>query len=106
MTGIRALAIAALVAVTLSACAAPDPDASGSELYGHYCAQCHGDRLEGGTAIPLGPGSDAVDVTDEAIVAHVREGDAEAGMPAFNLSTAQIETIIGYLREVQAGGTP
>lgn len=106
MSRTLALVLTALLPIVLAACAAPDPNASGSELYAHYCAQCHGENLEGDTAIALGPGSEAVGVSDEAIQAHVREGDAEVGMPAFNLSTAQIDTIIAYLREVQAGATP
>lgn len=95
-----------LVALVGAACAAPDPDASGADLYGRWCSECHGDSLQGAEAIALGPGSEAVDVSDEAIREHIREGDPEVGMPAFNLSSGQLDEIIRYVRAVQAGAAP
>ncbi len=80
-------------------------DLSGRDLYTMGCAYCHGLGLEGTEIAPdLGPGSDAAEESDGRLARQIEEGEDE--MPAFGniLTDEQIQRIIEYLRDVQAGG--
>ncbi len=80
-------------------------DLSGRDLYTMGCAYCHGLNLEGTDIAPdLGPGSDAAEESDNRLVRQIQEGEDE--MPAFGniLTDEQIQRIVEYLRQVQAGG--
>jgi mono/diheme cytochrome c family protein len=77
---------------------------TGRDIYVLGCSRCHGVQLDGGEGIPgLGFGSDAVDESDARIAKRIREGKAD--MPAFGgtLGDEQIQMLIEYLREAQAG---
>ncbi|HEX6946965.1 MAG TPA: cytochrome c [Acidimicrobiia bacterium] len=98
----RRIAILA-VALVIAACGVerPPPDASGEEIYRSLCANCHGANLEGRIGPALGPASNAADQPDSFIETTVLHG--RGSMPSFRtvLDEAQVERLIGYLREVQ-----
>lgn len=100
----RRLAILALVGVFVSACMGrPAADAGGEEIYLRLCSNCHGDQLEGGIGPALGPGSNAARQPDEFLSVTITEGRGR--MPSFSsvLSDEQVNRLVGYLREAQAG---
>jgi cytochrome c oxidase cbb3-type subunit 3 len=75
---------------------------TGHELFNLACAACHGLHLEGGEVAPdLGPGSGAVEESDERLALQITQGDEE--MPAFGgtLDEDQIRLIVEFLREAQ-----
>lgn len=100
----RQVAIVALLGVLVAACVGrPATDASGEEIYLQLCSNCHGDRLEGGIGPPLGAGSNAADQPNEYLRLTITEGRGR--MPSFSssLSEDQVQRLIDYLREAQAG---
>lgn len=104
MAAMRRLVPFAVAAVLAACTAAPAPDATGAEIFDQLCARCHGAGLEGGVGPALGPGSAVVDRPDEYIVTVVTRGQGR--MPSFGgtLSEEQVERVVAYLRERQAGG--
>jgi mono/diheme cytochrome c family protein len=100
----RRVAIVALLGVLMSSCVGrPDADATGEEIYLQLCSNCHGDQLEGGVGPPLGPGSNAAEQPDEFL--HVTITQGRGRMPSFSssLTDDQVDRLIAYLREAQAG---
>jgi mono/diheme cytochrome c family protein len=98
----RRLALVALIGVLATACVGrPAENATGEEIYLQLCSNCHGDGLEGGLGPALGPGSSAAGQPDEFLRVTIDEGRGR--MPSFSstLSDAQVERLIGYLREEQ-----
>lgn len=100
---------------SLDASAAPNPlwrtpiaddSLDGRDLFVMACARCHGPELDGieGVAPAIGRRSDAAEESDAWITGRIRNGEDE--MPRFGriLTSEQIDLIVGYLREVQAGG--
>lgn len=78
---------------------------TGREVFLMGCARCHGANLEGTEDAPdLGKGSEAVDESDARLAKRIRDGKDE--MPRFGqvLNESQIEALVAYLRETQAGG--
>lgn len=91
--------------VALAACSgAPAEDATGGDIYLQLCASCHARDLSGGVGPALGPGSGAVDLSDE-VIAHTISRGKGSGMPAFSrtLSDAQIDRVVAFVREHQSG---
>ena len=82
----------------------PAEDATGEEIYVQLCARCHAEDLSGGVGPPLGPGSQAEVEGEEFIEFSIRNGRGR--MPSFSatLSDAQIDRLVDYILEVQAGG--
>jgi mono/diheme cytochrome c family protein len=86
----------------------------GAELYGTYCATCHGDNGQGngpGTVgnASAGPAAFPTDMSETYIFWRVWEGVPESIMPAFNwlLSEADIWDITAHLQDMtstQGGG--
>ena len=78
------------------------PDATGRQVYGAFCASCHGDDLGGGFGPALGPGSDVVDMTDEFYRFTIEHGLGR--MPSFgsSLTDEQVDRVVAYVHEVQA----
>ncbi len=76
---------------------------TGRELYTMACASCHLTDLSGDTGPALGPGSDAVEDSDERLARRIMLGEDE--MPAFGstLTEEQIGLLIEYIRSVQEG---
>jgi cytochrome c551 len=94
----------ALLFVVIAACSgAPEPGATGAEIYRQVCANCHATDLSGGIGPPVGEGSVSVSLPDDYLRLTIREG--RGAMPAFSrtLTEDQIERVIGYLRERQRG---
>lgn len=91
------------MAMTLSACngGVPDEDASGEEIYGQLCARCHAEDLTGNVGPDLGPESNVAIEDDAYIEFTVMNGRGR--MPSFSsLDEAQLDRLIGYIREVQS----
>jgi aldose sugar dehydrogenase len=110
-----AVALLSFPALTLSLASAqpaPAPAAAptgpppppGRELFTTNCASCHGADLSGGRAPSLFSDALLSARTDAALTATIRNGIADAGMPAFKdmLSEDQISQTIAYMR-VQSG---
>lgn len=72
-------------------------------VYASTCARCHGADLSGGDGPALGPSSHSLGEPDEHLFEAIKFGRDE--MPAFidEFTDEQIEAIIAYIREVQAG---
>ncbi len=86
----------------LGACTGrPTDDATGEEIYLQLCANCHAEDLSGGIGPALGPGSNSAERPDEFLELAILRG--RGSMPSFasSLDTAQLNKLIGYLREVQ-----
>ena len=99
------LAAALLAAGSLTACSGrPAEDTTGEEIYVQLCARCHGDDLGGGIGPALGAGSAAADEPDEFVRFTIVNG--RGSMPSFStsLDEEQVERLVEYIREVQAGG--
>ena len=83
-----------------------DEALTGRDLYTMACSRCHG--LDLGGIEDVGPSldgrSDAAEDSDSRLGKRIREGEEE--MPRFGtvLTDAQIDLIVAYLREAQAGG--
>jgi mono/diheme cytochrome c family protein len=73
------------------------------ETFNDTCARCHGVDLAGGTGPALGPTAHSLGEPDEHLIEAITFGRDE--MPAFGdeLSEEQIQAIVDYIREVQAG---
>lgn len=75
--------------------------------FANSCASCHGPDMRGTTgppaAPPLGPTSHSLTEPDEHLIEAIAFGRDE--MPAFvdELTTEEIEEIVRYIRQVQAG---
>lgn len=97
------LVAAATIAVAVAGCDGPEADATGQEIFAQVCARCHSADLSGGVGPSLGPGSNAAAQSDEFLVTTITEGRGR--MPSFQetLTAEQIERVVGYLREQQAG---
>lgn len=81
----------------------PEAAAGGKDLYDANCAACHGTDLEGGVGPPLDRTSEASELSDARYVLRITEGRGD--MPGFadQLTSAEIDEIIAYIRDVQGG---
>lgn len=98
----RRLGATVLVALALSACASGQPGDgdTGEEIYAELCANCHGADLGGALGPALGPGSSVAQEDDAYLEFTISNGRGR--MPSFpSLDATQIESLIGYIREVQ-----
>ncbi len=70
-------------------------------LYTELCANCHGENLEGGSAPALLGETWKHGGDDASLARSIREGNLEAGMPAFGtaVSEKEIRGLIVYIRE-------
>ncbi len=92
-----------LLMVWLSAAAEPD----GAELFGRYCAACHGDKGNGGVGVPLALPSFLDSVDDRFLATTIRYGRPGRVMPAFDaLSDAQIGAIVRFIRSWSKQAAP
>jgi len=81
----------------------PEEDASGEEIYGLLCSNCHAEDLRGGALGPsLGPGSNSETQPDAFIEFAIVNG--KGSMPSFGnvLNDAQVDRLVDYIRQVQA----
>ncbi len=89
--------LALLFALLVSGPASAGPD--GAALYGRHCAACHGNDGHGGVGVPLALPDFLANVSDTYFFKTIRQGRPGRVMPAFNnLSSAQLQAIIGYIR--------
>lgn len=105
--GSAALGLAASVARV--AADPPTPAASNPQppaTFTQFCAACHGERGAGGQGPGLIVGIWPHGGDDASLVASIRHGYPEAGMPAFagTLSDAQIQEIIQWLKSQRLFG--
>ncbi|MDE0673971.1 MAG: cytochrome c [Acidimicrobiia bacterium] len=102
-TGRRRVALLALFVGFVTACSSPPSEtATGPELYSQLCSSCHGVGLEGEVGPPLGEGSPSATLPDSYLVTSIRRGIGT--MPSFDhLSEGQVNRLIAFLRDVQAG---
>ncbi len=74
----------------------------GQELYNRSCAACHASDGSGGAGLPLGPGSNAVDLSDGQLFGAIEVGPGT--MPSFDrLTDQQITSLVEYVRDLQDG---
>lgn len=100
----RRLVLLALIAMLAAGCIGrPESDASGEEIYLQLCSNCHGEDLGGRVGPALGPGSNAAEQPDEFLRVTVVEGRGRMPSFASTLDEGQVERLIDYLREEQAG---
>jgi len=78
------------------------PDATGQQVYGVFCASCHGEDLSGGFGPALGVGSDAADMTDEFYRFTIEHGLGRMPSYGSSLTDVQVDRVVAYLREAQA----
>ncbi len=84
----------------LTGCGGSTEGKFGQELYEQTCSGCHAADGSGGTGKPLGPGSGAVDLTDDQIASVIRVGPGS--MPSYDrLTDEQVESLVDYIRELQ-----
>jgi glucose/arabinose dehydrogenase len=70
-------------------------------LYGELCANCHGAKLEGGKGGSLRGNPWKHGGDDASLARSIRDGFADAGMPAFHATVNESETLalVAFLRE-------
>jgi len=93
---LRSLLVAVLI---LAGCGSgPAPDATGAQIYGQMCVNCHGEMLEGRIGPPLGDGSNAETQPNEFLENTIKRGRGR--MPAFRsaLTDDQIQRVIQFIR--------
>jgi mono/diheme cytochrome c family protein len=94
--------ILASASLFMSACGSSE-GLFGRELYERSCQTCHRADGSGGTGKAIGPGSEAVDLTDEQIAGVIRAGPGV--MPSFTrLTDEQVASLVSYVRELQGPG--
>lgn len=101
-TGVTAVVL--VLSLVAAACADPTEGKLGAELYDATCAHCHGTDLSGGIGPALGPASPSSGLSDAQIGGAISVGPGS--MPAYGrrLTNEQIESLVLYIRLVQAGG--
>jgi len=103
--GAFAVVLAGVLATGVSALAqhstAQDID-DGGRVFRNTCANCHGPDGDEVSGIDLGRGVFRRAKTDEDLVQIIRNGVAGTSMPASDMSVAQAEQIVAYLRSVAA----
>ncbi len=105
--GRPAAASAAIVILTLSAAAqSPDPATveKGQTVFRRDCAFCHGRDAAGGESGPDLTRSKLVagDAAGAALTPVIRNGRPGQGMPAFQLSEAEITAVVAFLHSQHA----
>lgn len=90
-----------LLASVVSACAGTTEGLVGPELYDRSCAACHAGDGSGGSGPALGPGSNAVQLTDAQLAGATRVGPGT--MPSFDrLTDEQVDSLVAHIRNLQS----
>jgi len=71
---------------------------AGSRLYVTQCSLCHGVNGDGVTGIDLRRGQFRRSVSDDDIGNVILTGIASAGMPAFKLQPAEVNSLVAFIR--------
>jgi mono/diheme cytochrome c family protein len=82
----------------------PQPTASGREVYGQLCTQCHGDRGEGGIGTALGEQAWQSANSDSAVFDAINLGHDATAMIAWGeiLTSQQIEQLVLHIRTLES----
>lgn len=101
----RLIALFMFAALVMTACSRAQlpADATGEQVYGAFCASCHGEDLNGGFGPSLGPGSDAVSMTDEFYRFTIEHGLGRMPSYGSSLTDEQVDLVVAYVRQVQGG---
>ncbi|MDD5331072.1 MAG: c-type cytochrome [Sulfuricella sp.] len=91
-----ALRYIALIVFALAGTAQAAPD--GASLFARNCAVCHGEKGAGGIGIPLALSSFQAAVGDDYLHKTIRLGRPGRVMPPSNLSDAEIDAIVRFIR--------
>ena len=97
---VSALAAGILMAATVGATQAPEKR-DVAQVFAETCASCHGATLQGGQAASLLDDAWMHGGDDPSLARSIREGRADAGMPAFGgaLSEQEIRALVIFIRE-------
>ncbi len=88
-----------LLVLALPVCAPAVAAPDGAQLYGRYCAACHGSDGRGGVGVPLALPEFLGVVNDHYLRTTIRTGRPGRVMPAFpHLSDAQVDAIVVHIR--------
>lgn len=103
MTRLPAALLTALFLHTTLACA-QQPARDARKIYAEFCANCHGDKLQGGSAPSLVSGAWKHGGDDASVAASIRDGRPSGGMPPFGqaISDKELRGLVVYIKE-QAG---
>lgn len=91
----------ALLAFTAACGRGQAPDVR--QLYAEFCASCHGERMEGGTAPTMLDDTWTHGSDDATLTRIIREGVPSKGMPPFSgaLTEPQIRALVVYIHETR-----
>ncbi len=83
-------------------------DVTGREIYQQYCATCHGLDARGGNASTLFDDRWEFGGRPEQVRAHIVDGIADMGMPAFGtaLSPRQVDALMAYIAAMKGQVAP
>ena len=97
---VSALAAGILAAGALGGAQAPERR-DVAQVFAETCASCHGAKLQGGQAASLVDDVWMRGGDDASLARSIREGQTEAGMPAFGgaLSEQEIRALVIFMRE-------
>src|ERR1700741_1922237 len=99
----RALAAGLVVAVPLAVSGFTQPASTGRQAYETRCVGCHGlDGMGGGHGPAIVDVRPARAASAKALRDLIRNGIPDAGMPAFQLSDAELDAIAGYVESLRA----
>lgn len=82
----------AILVFFLSLCANAQPASTVRQIFADKCSSCHGPQMQGGRAGSLVDDTWTYGGTDAKILESIREGRADAGMPAFKEALNEVET--------------
>jgi aldose sugar dehydrogenase len=73
-------------------------------LYADFCASCHGDQMQGGSAASMLDDTWVTAGDDASLMRAIRDGLPERGMPPFGgaLTDPQIRSLVVYIHEQRA----
>ncbi len=86
----------------------PQPTASGAEVYGELCSQCHGPNGEGGIGTSFADPQWQARNQDSAIIDAINLGHEATAMIAWGeiLSLGQIDQIVTHIRTLDSSAPP
>jgi mono/diheme cytochrome c family protein len=101
----RIAALVTGIAFIIAGCGTDTSGKFGQELFEQTCAVCHGVDGGGTPGRPaIGAGSNAAELSDEQIRGVMQVGPG--AMPSFGrLTSAQIDSLVDYLRTLQSVGS-
>ncbi len=90
-----------LFLLTFGLSLSPAAQPGGPEIYQQYCAQCHGQDLNGGNATSLIDGIWQFGGEDGYVTRNIKFGIPHLGMPSYekSLTDEEIHAVVAYIRE-------